>query len=519
MAGLFGASPVTGLSAGPLPTLPPQPAQPSSNWATRLGLFGAALQDAGAGFSGRPTGQHLAQYQQLMQQQLAQQALRDAASQDPAVRQRAYATLSGLGVNTEGLRQNAAAAAVPELLKNVTGYDSNVGLPAVSAPLPGGGTINAPAIQSEGHVQGMPLGDAINATPSPELASQFAPQLITQAIAQNTPKIENVGGHLVKYAPSATGPQDVQTLYDAPVKSNPNAPFNADGTPNIAYQKYEHQKAVEQANLGAQNNPNALLVPILRKMQSGQTLTPGEQSVLQAQKPTMVQPDEQSVATVANAIANYQQPMLSGFVQKTPWGQAVMAKVYAQNPQYDATHYATKQKSRNDFATGKNGNTVRSLNVAISHLDTLGQLATALGNGNLPLVNTIGQHYAQQTGSPAPTNFDSAKQIVGDEIVKAIIGTGGSQSDRKEAAVNISRASSPQQLAGVIQTYQHLLSGQLGGLKRQYQQTTGLNDFENYLAPETRTKLEGNSPVNAPQQTKTIGGQTYVNVNGKWYHQ
>lgn len=138
----------------------------------------------------------------------------------------------------------------------------------------------------------------------------------------------------------------------------------------------------------------------------------------------------------------------------------------------------------------------------------LGQLSDALGNGDIQLFNRLGQGWAQQTGSPAPTNFDAAKQIVGDEIVKAIVGAGGGVGDREKAAETISRASSPQQLKGVIQTYQGLMSGQLAGLRQQYQKTTGLNDFEDYLAPETRQKLEIRSAPPPPGANTNVDSGT-----------
>lgn len=201
------------------------------------------------------------------------------------------------------------------------------------------------------------------------------------------------------------------------------------------------------------------------------------------------------------AIGDYRQAPPANRASKE--GIALMSMVNQYNPSYDATQFGSKTKARNDFATGKNGNTVRSLNVAVQHLDQLGQLSGALGNGNVQAFNQLGQAYAQQTGSPAPTNFEAAKQLVSDEIVKAIVGSGGGVADRENAAATISKASSPQQLAGVIQTYQGLMSGQLSGLKQQYEKSTGLTDFEDYLAPETKAKLQSHS-ANAAQP----GGQS-----------
>jgi hypothetical protein len=222
-----------------------------------------------------------------------------------------------------------------------------------------------------------------------------------------------------------------------------------------------------------------------------------------------------NLQSTVKAIATYRQAPLTGMAMRSPYGAQLASAVNQYNPQYDATQYGSKTKARNDFATGKNGNTVRSLNVAVQHLDQLGQLSQALGNGDIQAVNRIGQFIGQQTGRPAPTNFNAAKQLVGDEIVKAIVGAGGGVGDREEAARNISAASSPQQLAGVIQTYKGLMAGQLSGLHQQYQKSTGLNDFEDYLAPETRAQLEMHG-AGGVTETKTIGGKTYHKVNGQW---
>lgn len=202
------------------------------------------------------------------------------------------------------------------------------------------------------------------------------------------------------------------------------------------------------------------------------------------------------VAAQIKAVGSYRQPAPAG--RTSPTGMKFMSFVNQAYPSYDASQYGAKTKARNDFTTGKNGNTVRSLNVAVQHLDQLGQLSDAMGNGDVQLVNKVSNYFATQTGRPAPSNFNAAKQLVGDEIVKAIVGAGGGVSDREEAAHNISAASSPQQLSGVIKTYQGLLSGQLSGLKQQYEKSTGLGDFEDYLAPETKAKLQAHAQGSQP---------------------
>ena len=219
--------------------------------------------------------------------------------------------------------------------------------------------------------------------------------------------------------------------------------------------------------------------------------------------------DNQSVENTASMIASGQIAPLSGFAMKSPWGQKVMGRVGEMNPSFNGATFANTKKAVSDFNTGKQGNTVRSLNVATSHLDTLGTLADALDNGNVKLLNTATNAWKTQTGNAAPTNFEGAKKIVADEVVKAVVGSGGGVADREEAARTIAAANSPAQLKGVINTYKDLMHGQLNGLKQQYETSTGLKDFDKYLSPSMKTTDNKNNP------SETVIHGTYNPKTGK----
>jgi hypothetical protein len=167
---------------------------------------------------------------------------------------------------------------------------------------------------------------------------------------------------------------------------------------------------------------------------------------------------------------------------------------------------ANQGKAVAAFNTGKEGKAVRSFNVLLSHLDTLDSLSDALNNGNYQLVNKLGNSYNKATGNPAPTNFDSVKHIVADEVVKAITGGAGALGDREESAKAINGANSPAQLKGVIQNIKQLSVGQLGGLEQQYKASTGLDDFEHYLTPAARLMRAQHSEVarGAPGGSKVV---------------
>lgn len=176
-----------------------------------------------------------------------------------------------------------------------------------------------------------------------------------------------------------------------------------------------------------------------------------------------------------------------------------------------------------NFTSGKNGNTIRSLNVAVQHLDQLSELADALHNGDVAMINKAGNAVGAATGAAAPTNFEAAKKIVTDEVVKAIVGAGGTGGDREKMEAIINSAQSPEQLHGAIGVVQGLMTGQLNGLRQQYKGATNRDDFEDMLLPETRAKLEAHgqthsAPTGAVEQTATNPqtGEKLVLRNGKW---
>ena len=163
------------------------------------------------------------------------------------------------------------------------------------------------------------------------------------------------------------------------------------------------------------------------------------------------QPDP--ISANAQAIAKYQQAPPT---RPSPLAAATMDRVRQLNPDYDATTWENKSKTVNDFGTGAQGQQVKSFNVALSHLDTLNNLVDAMNNGNLQGINKWANAYQAQTGNPAPTNLDAAKQFVADEVAKGIIGGGGTGSDREKAQTAIAAQNSPAQLKGAIQTYQNI---------------------------------------------------------------
>jgi len=198
----------------------------------------------------------------------------------------------------------------------------------------------------------------------------------------------------------------------------------------------------------------------------------------------------------------------TSFAMAKPHWQQVMDQLNQYNP---SASQQTAQAVRS-FNTGKQGDITRFLNVAVNHLGTLGNLAEALNNNDVKALNQVGNVWQAQTGSPAPTNFNTAKQIVADEIIKSVVGAGGTGADRERAQAVIDAANSPEQLRGAINTYKELMIGQLGGLKQQYETSTGRKDYDKYLTDEAkkafavhRQQPQANNNSSLPKETGSSG--------------
>lgn len=209
------------------------------------------------------------------------------------------------------------------------------------------------------------------------------------------------------------------------------------------------------------------------------------------------------------AIANYRvKPPTSG--RNLDYRKKVIEAALKENPDYAEGKYDQATKALKDFGTGPQGNTARSLNVSVSHLNTLRELGDALENGDVKLINAAKQAWQEQFGTPAPTNFNTAKSIVADEVAKGVIGGTTAQSDRETLAASLKSSGGPKIINGAIDTFQDLLGGQLGGLRDQYKRNTGANDFdEAFLSERTRKALKvGDKKSDADEKKDAKSGGT-----------
>jgi len=207
-------------------------------------------------------------------------------------------------------------------------------------------------------------------------------------------------------------------------------------------------------------------------------------------QPAALSPQDEAVA---QAVANFQRP---GFNDRSPRSTAIMSRALALNPSWSQPAYDARKKTELSFSTGPQGNSVRSFGVLQDHLQTLNDTIDALGNGNVQLFNAAKNKISQWTGGTAPTDFNGVKNIVADELTKAILGSSGALGDREAMAASLKSANSPAQLRSVINRYKDMANAQLGGLRRQYE-SSGLGDWESRYGAETHG---GSAPAKGPDQ-------------------
>jgi len=210
MAGILdflGGAPQGGILGSGLPNATP-------NWVNSLGIFGAALKDAGASLNGRDSNS-AAQFQDFMRQNQLRQAYALAANGDPSQRPQAYAAILAGGGDPSALQHAQAQQALPQLLQNLQpseGFNDNpVGVtPAVNASGPGVDAARAAALQTNAapamSMQPSTLSGALQRTGSPELTAEMAPQLIQNQLASQTKLADAKAlGQLDAYTPIPQG--------------------------------------------------------------------------------------------------------------------------------------------------------------------------------------------------------------------------------------------------------------------------------------------------------------------------
>jgi hypothetical protein len=97
----------------------------------------------------------------------------------------------------------------------------------------------------------------------------------------------------------------------------------------------------------------------------------------------------------------------------------------------------------------------------------------------------------EETGSSLPTNVQGCLRRLCQALkcTKAVVGSNNALADREELRAGLKTSASPEQLSGVITGYKALMAGQLKGLRKQYEDTTGKKNFDSRVRESTRKAI------------------------------
>jgi hypothetical protein len=207
---------------------------------------------------------------------------------------------------------------------------------------------------------------------------------------------------------------------------------------------------------------------------------------------------------------------------RDPDRSEILAAAKKINPDYNEGDYKAAYHAKQAWVSGHQADQVRFTNNALEHLNTLKGMADALNNKDTVLYNKLANALAKQTGNAAVTNFDTARQLVGQEVVKAIVPGAGGEKEREAAANAFATSGAPGQILGAANTYIPLLATQVHGMQQQYNSSNPVyvkdpskSDFARFLTAGTRSVTGIQPPAGKPSNwglaDQGAGGATVPN--------
>lgn len=221
---------------------------------------------------------------------------------------------------------------------------------------------------------------------------------------------------------------------------------------------------------------------------------------------------DQSLANAVKAVGDYtlDPSKITGFGDPaTKFHILGMIKQY--NPDYDEKLYDRYHAGNQAWARGgpsSPATQTKSYSVLVSHLNLLRQMTIALANKDPQAINRLKNAFASEFGQTLPNSIQGVGDIVSDELTKAVLGGAQALGDRQEIKKRVSAASNTEgQMIDLLNRYTQLASGQLQGLKKQFEAQTGRKDFNTFLTPDAQALFEDKTP--AKSQDNVVDWQTY----------
>jgi hypothetical protein len=172
------------------------------------------------------------------------------------------------------------------------------------------------------------------------------------------------------------------------------------------------------------------------------------------------------------------------------------------NPDYQAQNWKAQGDMLRNATSGKMGNELKATNTALSHVGILYDAIDALNNGDLRVLNSLGNRLGLETGKTPVAVFNTIVGKVGPELAQAYgEATGG---ERKVEKGNFDPNLPPQTLKANVQKTAELLQGKINATKFQFQSVPGFEKRQlPMIMPEAQAVLD------------RVGGKAAAPVNMK----
>ncbi len=134
----------------------------------------------------------------------------------------------------------------------------------------------------------------------------------------------------------------------------------------------------------------------------------------------------------------------------------------------NALKFKRLQTVESAFGKGQQANNMISLNTVADHLALMREYADALNNNDIPAANAVLNRLNKEAGYSNVTNFDTARDIMADEVVRLLTSTGGTEADRAGMQQRFASSGSPAQIVGALDVAQNFVIGRFNALQQQY---------------------------------------------------
>lgn len=175
-----------------------------------------------------------------------------------------------------------------------------------------------------------------------------------------------------------------------------------------------------------------------------------------------------------------------------------------------------RQAIERSYASGPTQRNVISLNTAAGHIERLRAYAEALDTGDMQKANAMAQWIERETGGQNITNFEIAKNITADEVVRLLTSTGGTETDRKNMQEAIAARFSPEQMGtahdvaqnhGAVQVLEEFVGERFKALQQGYAENDpekAKRFHDEFLMPEAQRMFDNvGTSTTTPKSTTT----------------